>query len=136
MGLHDKRVYHSAQAPQPIGPYSVGTGGGPFVFTAGQIGLDPQTGELVPGGIEAQTRQVFANLQAILKAGGSCLQNTIKTTVYLMDMNDFAKMNAVYAEFFSGDYPVRTTVQVAGLPKNALVEIDAIGVLCADGSCC
>lgn len=136
MACSDKKVYKSANAPAAIGPYSVGTGGGPFVFTAGQIGLDPKTGELVQGGIEAQTQQVFANLSAILKDSGSCLDNVVKTTVYLLDMQDFTKMNAVYAEFFSGDYPVRTTVAVSGLPKGAMIEIDAISLLCKEGDCC
>lgn len=135
MACHDKKVYQSEKAPAPIGPYSVGTGGGPFVFTAGQIGLDPKTGELVEGGIEAQTRQVFANLSAILKDASSCLDNVVKTTVYLLDMQDFAAMNKIYAEHFSGDYPVRTTVAVSGLPKGALIEIDAISLLC-NGDCC
>ena len=117
MACHEKQVFKTNNAPEAIGPYSVGTGGGPFIFTAGQIGLDPATGEIVSGGIEAQTRQVLTNIQSILKAANSCLDNVVKTTVYLMDMNDFAKMNTVYAEFFSSDFPVRTTVQVAGLPK-------------------
>jgi 2-iminobutanoate/2-iminopropanoate deaminase len=129
MACKDKVVYQSANAPAAIGPYSVAAGGGPFIFTAGQIGLDPATGNLVPGGIEEQTRQVFANLSAILKDGNSELDKIVKTTVYLLDMGDFAAMNKVYAEHFSCNPPARTTVQVSGLPKNALIEIDAIALI-------
>ena len=136
MACHEKQVFKTNKAPAAIGPYSVATGGGPFIFTAGQIGLDPATGEIVSGGIEAQTRQVLTNIQSILKAANSCLDNVVKTTVYLIDMNDFAKMNVVYAEFFTSDFPVRSTVQVAGLPRQALIEIDAISMVCNDGDCC
>lgn len=136
MGMHDKTIYKVKKAPAPIGPYSVATGGGPFVFTSGQIGIDPGTGALVPGGIEEQTRQVLENLKGILEETNSCLKNAIKTTVYLRDMNDFARMNAIYAEYFPDNPPVRTTVAVSGLPKDALVEIDVISVLCLDQNCC
>ena len=112
------------------------TGGGPFIFTSGQLGIDPKTNEIVAGGIEAQTRQVLTNLKEILKASNSCLDNVVKTTVFLQDMNDFAGMNAVYAGFFTENPPARTTVQVAGLPKKALVEIDAISMLCKEKDCC
>ena len=135
IACHDKQVIKSNNAPSPIGPYSIATGGGPFIFTAGQIGIDPATGELVDGGIEAQSRQVFRNLEAILKASNSCLCNAMKTTVYLRDMADFAKMNAVYAEFFTDNFPARTTVAVVGLPKNALVEIEMISMLCREDCC-
>ncbi len=136
MTCHEKQAYSADNAPAAIGPYSVATGGGPFIFTSGQLGIDPKTNEIVPGGIEAQTRQVLTNLKEILKAANSCLDNVMKTTVYLQDMSDFAKMNAVYAEFFIKNPPARTTVQVAGLPKKALVEIDAISMLCKDKDCC
>ncbi len=135
MACHEKQVIISQEAPAPIGPYSIATGGGPFIFTAGQIGIDPATGELVEGGIEAQTRQAFRNLETILKAGNSCLCNAMKTTVYLRDMADFSKMNTVYSEFFERDFPARTTVAVVGLPKNALVEIEAISMLCQEDCC-
>jgi len=135
MACHQKQVFVVKNAPAAIGPYSVATGGGPFIFTSGQLGLDPTTGELVSGGIEEQTRQALHNLGEILKATDSCLENVVKTTVYLQDMNDFSKMNAVYAEFFSENSPARTTVQVAGLPKKALVEIETIAMLCDKKDC-
>lgn len=136
MACHEKQAYTAENAPAALGPYSVATGGGPFIFTSGQLGIDPKTNEIVAGGIEAQTRQVLTNLKEILKASNSCPDNVVKTTVFLQDMNDFAGMNAVYAEFFSENPPARTTVQVAGLPKKALVEIDAISMLCKEKDCC
>jgi 2-iminobutanoate/2-iminopropanoate deaminase len=96
-----------------------------MVFTAGQIGLNPASGELVEGGVEAQTRQVLTNLKHILEAAGSGLEMVVKTTVFLNSMGDFAAMNAIYAEFLGDDPPARSTVAVAGLPKGALVEIEA-----------
>ena len=128
-----KQVIKTDKAPKPIGPYSAGVRAGNLIFTAGQIGLDPLTGEVVPGGIQAETRQVFRNLQGILEAAGSSLQGIVKTTVFLRDMNDFAQMNAVYTEFFSQDYPARSTVQVSALPKGVAVEIEAIA-LCLPSS--
>lgn len=136
MACHEKQVFTAKNAPAALGPYSVATGGGPFIFTAGQLGIDPASGELVEGGIEAQTRQAFKNLENILKAANSCLCNVVKTTVYLRDMADFARMNAIYAEFLKEDFPARTTVAVAGLPKNALVEIEMISMVCRDEGCC
>ena len=124
-----KKVVTTDNAPKAIGPYSVANCYGNLVFSAGQIGLDPRTAELVPGGIEAQTRQVLTNLQAVLEAAGSSLERVLKTTVFLQDMNDFARMNAVYAEFFQENYPARSTVQAAGLPKGAAVEIEAVATL-------
>ena len=121
-----KTIIKTDKAPAAIGPYSVGVQSGAFIFTAGQIGLDSKSGEMVAGGIEAQTRQALINLQNILEAAGSSLDNVIKTTVFLINMNDFAKMNAVYAEFFKQDPPARSAVQVAALPKNAEVEIEAV----------
>ena len=121
-----KTIIKTDKAPAAIGPYSVGVQSGAFIFTAGQIGLDSKSGEMVAGGIEAQTHQALINLQNILEAAGSSLDNVIKTTVFLKDMNDFAKMNAVYAEFFKQDPPARSAVQVAALPKNAEVEIEAV----------
>ncbi len=136
MACHQKKVFVVKNAPAAIGPYSIATGGGPFIFTSGQLGIDPDSGELVAGGIEEQTRQALQNLKEILSATDSCLENVVKTTVYLQDMNDFPKMNAVYAEFFAEKSPARTTVQVAGLPKKALVEIDAISLLNEKKDCC
>jgi 2-iminobutanoate/2-iminopropanoate deaminase len=116
-------------APTAIGPYSQGIRAGQLVFCSGQIPLDPATGQLVGGDIAAQTRQVFANLQAVLTAAGASLDHVVKTTVYLADMNDFAAMNEVYATFFGSPAPARATVQAARLPRDARVEIDAIAVL-------
>ena len=135
MACRDKKIFQSADAPAALGPYSVATGSGPYVMTSGQIGIDPKTGDLVPGGIEEQTRQVLTNLQAVLKSSGSCLKNAVKTTVFLRDMVDFAVMNRIYAEFFPEQPPARTTVAVAGLPKNALIEIEVIAVVCTDPDC-
>jgi 2-iminobutanoate/2-iminopropanoate deaminase len=116
------------KAPKPIGPYSVGIGTECFIFTSGMAGLDPATGELVTGGIEAETRQTLTSLSNILTAGKSSMRSVVKTTVFLRDMADFSRMNAVYAEFFPEEPPARTTVQAAGLPKGAAVEIEAIAV--------
>jgi 2-iminobutanoate/2-iminopropanoate deaminase len=124
-----KQIVHASKAPQAIGPYSVATVAGGFIFTAGQIGLNPETGELVSGGIEAETRQVLTNLKHVLEAAGSSLERVLKTTVYLRNMNDFGEMNAVYGEFFSSDFPARSTVAVAALPKSCLVEIEAVACL-------
>ncbi len=124
----DKKVITSDKAPGAIGPYSVAIRAGDLVYTAGQIGLDPAKGELVSGGIEAETRQVLTNLQHVLEAAGTNLDNTVKTTVFLKDMADFAKMNAIYAEFFTKNPPARSTVAVAGLPKGASVEIEVIAL--------
>ena len=115
------------QAPAAIGPYSQGIGAGGWVFTAGQIGLDPATGELAEG-LEAQVRRALANIEAILRAAGCSWRDVVKTTVYLADMSDFAAFNAVYAQVVSEPYPARATVQAAGLPKDALIEIDAIAL--------
>jgi 2-iminobutanoate/2-iminopropanoate deaminase len=122
----ERKIVTTDLAPKAIGPYSQGVRIGDFVFSAGQIGLDPSTGNLVAGGIEAETRRVLNNLSAVLSASGSSLSRAIKTTVFLTDMNDFQKMNAVYAEFFPSDPPARSTVQVAGLPKGAHVEIEVV----------
>jgi 2-iminobutanoate/2-iminopropanoate deaminase len=135
MACRDKVVYQSANAPAAIGPYSVAAGAAVFVFTAGQTPIDPQTGELVPGGIAEQARQALTNLETVLTSAGSCLKNAVKTTVYLRDMQDFTAMNQVYAEFFPAEPPARTTVAVAGLPKNALVEIEVIAVRCNGKEC-
>ena len=123
-----RNVVTAPGAPRPIGPYSVGIHTGEMLFTAGMAGVDPQTGKLVPGGIEAETRQTLQNLAGILEAGGSSLAGVLKTTVFLQDMAEFSKMNAIYGEFFPSDPPARSTVQVAALPLGARVEIEAIGV--------
>ncbi len=124
------------KGPKAIGPYSVGIRAMRFIYTAGQLGIDPQSGNLVPGGVEAETKQALKNLQTILEAGGSSMDHVLKTTVFLKDINDFAKMNAVYSEFFTSDYPARSAVQVAALPKGGLVEIEAVALICGDDCEC
>ena len=115
-------------APAAIGPYSQAIKAGGFVFVSGQIPIDPQTGEFVPGGIAEQTRQVLKNLAAVLEAAGSSLDRVVKTTVFLADMKEFSGMNEVYATFFSSPPPARATVAAAGLPRDARVEIEAVAL--------
>lgn len=124
-----KTAVDTNEAPPKGGPYSQAIIAGGLVFTAGQLGTDPATGNFVEGGIEAQTRQVLLNIQAVLKAAGCTLDDVVKTTVFLADMNEFAAMNAVYATFFPHDPPARSTVQVARLPKDGRVEIETIALL-------
>jgi 2-iminobutanoate/2-iminopropanoate deaminase len=124
-----KRVQSDA-APAPVGPYSQAVAHGEFVFASGQIPLDPATGSIGPGEIEAQTEQVIANLAAVLEAAGSSLTRVVKATVYVTDLALFARINAVYARHFTGDPPpARATVQVAALPLGAGIEIDAIALI-------
>lgn len=127
-----RTVVTTDQAPKAIGPYSVATKAGPFVFTSGQLGLDPASGALVDGGVEAETRQALTNLRHVLEAAGSSLSLVVKTTVFLRDINDFARMNAIYGEFFTQDPPARSAVQVAALPKGGAVEIEAVAHLPAE----
>jgi 2-iminobutanoate/2-iminopropanoate deaminase len=122
-------VIHTEHAPRALGPYSQGIRSGDFVFCSGQLGLDPATNEFVPGGVEAETRQSLTNLKHVLEAAGSSLTLAVKTTVFLKDMSDFARMNAVYAEFFPSNPPARSTVQVAALPRGGAVEIEVIARL-------
>jgi len=124
-----KKIVSTEKAPKAIGPYSQAIRTENLVFTSGQLGLDPATTELVPGGIEEQTRQVLTNLKHILETADSGLNFVVKTTVFLQDMSDFAKMNTVYTEFFRENPPARSTVQVAALPKGGLVEIECIALL-------
>lgn len=124
-----KESVFTSKAPKAIGPYSQAIRINNFVFASGQAGLDPQTGELVAGGIEAETRQVLTNIKNVLEAAESSLDAVVKTTVFLIDMAEFPKMNAIYAEFFPKDPPARSTVGVAALPKGARVEIEAIALL-------
>jgi len=123
-----KQAVTVANGPSAIGPYSVGIQAGEFVFTAGQIGLDPATGNIVSGGVEAETRQALENLKKILEAAHSGLDQVVKTTVFLQNMGDFAAMNAIYAQYFAEPYPARSAIQVAALPKNAQVEIEAVAI--------
>ncbi len=124
-----RKIVATDKAPAAIGPYAQANIIGDLVITSGQIPIDPATENLVEGDIEAQTKQVFENLKAVLEAAGSGLDKIVKTTCFMDNMNDFAKMNEVYASFFSGDYPSRSAVEVAKLPKGALIEIEAIAYL-------
>jgi 2-iminobutanoate/2-iminopropanoate deaminase len=123
-----KKIIHTDKAPQAIGPYSQAVRTEHMVYTAGQIGLDPATMEIVSGGVEAETRQVLKNLKQVLEAANSGLNYVVKTTVFLRDMADFPKMNAVYAEFFPENPPARSTVAAAALPKGVAVEIEAVAL--------
>ncbi len=121
-----KQVVEAPEAPSAIGPYSAAIQIGDFVFASGTLGIQRRSGELAPGGVEAETRQALTNLSHVLEAAGSSLQWVVKTTVFMRNIGEFGAMNGVYAEFFSKDPPARSTVQVAALPKNAAVEIEAI----------
>lgn len=124
-----KSIISTTNAPAAIGPYSQATKIGNFVFTSGQIPIDPATGQVVAGSVEEQTRLVLTNLTAVLEAAGTSLDKVVKTTVFIKNMNDFAAINAVYATFFSSEPPARSCVEVARLPKDVLVEIEAIAHL-------
>lgn len=126
--MSTRKVIIAPKAPKAIGPYSVAIESGGFVFCAGQTGIDPSTGELVSADLEAQTRQVLTNLKNVLAAAGTSLENVVKTTVFLREMADFPKMNAIYAEYFPSNPPARSTIAVAGLPKGGVVEIEAIAL--------
>ena len=121
-----REAIRSERAPKAIGPYEQGLKLDGWIFTSGQIPLDPKTGAMVEGGIGAQTRQVLENLRGVLEAAGTSMSRVVKTTVYMTNLADFQKMNEVYAEYFPQDKPVRSTVGVASLPRGALVEIDVI----------
>ena len=120
------KAISSPDAPKAIGPYSQAVRAGQLLFLSGQVPLDPASGQMIDGDIAAQTRRVFENLGAVLKAGGRSFADVVRTTVFLADMNDFAAMNEVYGHYFTEPYPARATVQVARLPKDARVEIDLI----------
>ena len=122
-----KKAVNASNAPAAVGPYVHAVEAGEMVFTSGQLGLDPVSGEL-PEGVEAQTHQSLKNLEAVLKAAGSDFDHVVKTTVFLDDMGDFTTVNGIYAEYFKGEVPARSCVEVAKLPKGALVEIEAIAV--------
>lgn len=126
---HQKQIVTADQAPKAIGPYSHAVRACHFVYTSGQLGMDPATSTLVGGGIEAETRQALLNLKAVLEAGGASLDTVVKTTVFLRDMSDFARMNAIYGEFFRELPPARSAVQVAALPRNGAVEIEAVALV-------
>lgn len=131
--IMQKDIIYSKNAPEPIGPYSQGIkltmDSGKILYTSGQVAIDPKTGNFISGGIKEQTRQVIENLKALLSEAGTELNKVIKTTVFLKDMNDFAVMNEIYSEYFGDSKPARSTVEVARLPKDALVEIEVIAVI-------
>lgn len=124
-----KEIISSQNAPAAIGPYSQAIKVGNFIYASGQLGVDPQTGNLVGDNVQTQTEQVFKNIKSVLEAAGASLQNVVKATVFLADMNDFVEMNKVYAEKFGDNRPARSTVQVARLPKDGLVEIEVVAVV-------
>jgi len=127
--MSDLSIVHTDGAPRAIGPYSQAVKANGFLFASGQIPMDPETGELVEGSVGDQTHRVFKNLEAVLKEAGTSLDRVVKTTCFLADMNDFAEMNGVYAEYFGDHRPARATVQAGGLPKNVGVEIEVIALL-------
>lgn len=121
-----RRTIHTDRAPKAIGPYSQAVAAGGAVYLSGQIGLDPATTELVKGGIEAEARRVFTNLAAVAEASGSSLAAAVKVTIYLIDFGHFAVVNKIMQEFFAEPYPSRVTIQAAGLPRGAAIEVDCI----------
>jgi reactive intermediate/imine deaminase len=123
-----REVIATEKAPAAVGPYSQAIRAGDLLFTAGQLGMDPTTGKLVVGGVEAQARQALTNLQAVLEAAGSSLKRVVKVTVFLQDINDFKAVNGVYAQFFTQEPPARSAVQVAALPLGGLIEIEAVAL--------
>ena len=127
MPLEKKVIVPEGGAP-PLAPYSPGIGVGDFVFTAGQVALDPDTGKLIDGDVQAETRQAMENLGKVLEAGGASFDTVVKTTVFMTDMNDYVAVNEVYGEYFSDSPPARSAVQVAALPAGAAVEIEAVAV--------
>lgn len=124
----DRTVVKTEHAPGAIGPYSQAIVAGDLVFCSGQIPLNPQTGQLISGSVEDETRRVLDNLRAVLEAAGTSLDRIVKTTIFLADMNDFASVNTVYGSYFPGDPPARSTVQVARLPRDVRVEIEAVAL--------
>jgi 2-iminobutanoate/2-iminopropanoate deaminase len=129
----NKQIVATDRAPAAIGPYSQGVRTGDLVFPAGQLGLVPGTKQLVGADVESQTRQALENLKAILEAAGSCLEHAVKATVFMADLGEFARMNAVYSEYFPNEPPARSTIQAAALPMGARVEIEVVAVAC---NCC
>ncbi|MDD2573311.1 MAG: RidA family protein [Bacillota bacterium] len=124
-----KEIVSTKKAPGAVGPYSQAVKCGNMVYTAGQIALNPGTGQMVEGGVKEQTHQVFANLKAVLEASGTSLENVVKTTVFITDMGKFGDVNEVYAEYFTVDFPARSCIEVGRLPKDALVEIEVVAAL-------
>jgi 2-iminobutanoate/2-iminopropanoate deaminase len=130
---HMKKIISTSEAPAALGPYSQAVRVGSTVFCAGQIPLDPKSGEIVTGTVEVQTRRVMDNIAAVLKAEGMTMGNIVKTTIFLMDLGDFQKMNEFYGSYFNQAPPARSTVQVAGLPKGARIEIEVIAMVDSAG---
>ncbi|MCI8349102.1 MAG: RidA family protein [Firmicutes bacterium] len=124
-----RKIVATEKAPAAIGPYAQANIYGNLVFTSGQIPLDPATGQVVEGGVEEQTRQVFANIKAVLEEAGSGLDKVLKTTCFLKDMGDFAVVNEIYGGYFDGEYPSRSAIEVARLPKDVLIEIETIAYI-------
>lgn len=122
------KAVHTDKAPAAIGPYSQAIDTGPLIYTSGQIPIDPSTGQVVSGGIKEQTAQVLENLKNVLEAAGSSMEKVIKTTVFMKDLSDFSAMNEVYAKYFSEPYPARSCVEVNRLPKDVLIEIEAVAL--------
>ena len=121
-----KKIIYSEKAPKPIGPYSQAVEVDNLVFLSGQIGIDPNTGNIVAGGVAAETRQVMANIRAVLEKANLTFANIIKTTIFLSNLADFTEVNQIYAEYFTKDFPARSTVEVKALPKGVKIEIEAI----------
>jgi 2-iminobutanoate/2-iminopropanoate deaminase len=127
--IAEKQASHADTAPAAIGPYSQAIRAGNVIYTSGQLGLVPLTGMLADGGVEAETRQALTNLHSILVSAGADMANVLKTTVFLRDIRDYAQMNSIYSEFFTGAPPARSAIQVAALPKGAAVEIEAVALI-------
>ncbi len=125
----ERQIISTTEAPSAIGPYSQAVQVGGMLFVSGQIPIDPASGELVQGGVEAETRQVLNNLKAILEAAGSSLEKVVKATLFIADMNQFGTINAIYAEYFQTDPPARACVEVARLPKDVQIEIEAVALV-------
>jgi 2-iminobutanoate/2-iminopropanoate deaminase len=125
----EKKIIYSENAPRPLGPYSQAVACGGFLFTAGQVGIDPRTGNLVDGGVKAQALQIMSNLSAVLSEGGASFGDVVKSIIFLADMGDFAAVNDIYGGYFRQSHPARSTIQVAALPLGALVEIEVIAIL-------
>lgn len=129
MASNQKQIILTAQAPQPIGPYSQAVRSGNFLFCSGQIALDPVTGQVSSPDVEGQTKRVMENVKAVLEAAGAQFQNVVKTTIFLKSMNDFPKVNEIYGTYFKENPPARSTVEVARLPKDVLVEVEVTAIL-------
>ncbi|CUS96472.1 endoribonuclease L-PSP [Candidatus Chrysopegis kryptomonas] len=127
-GKMERKVVYTEKAPKPVGPYSQAIIAGDFIFTAGQIPIDPKTNQVVQGDIKEQTKQVLENLKAVLESAGATFDDVVKVTVYMRDLNEFSAMNEVYSEYFKNSPPARTTVEVSRLPRDVKIEIDLIAV--------